>query len=272
MENQYMNTNGNERLMFGSGSNEENEVDLVELFYLLWGHLLQIIFFLVLGGAAAFACTYFLITPLYQASAKMYVVSASNNSIVNLNDLQLGTQLTADYKELLLSRPLLEDVIETIGLEIDADHMKDFVEDIEIENPADTRILSITVTNENPQLAADIANEIARQAAIYLPRIMEGPTPNIYEYAVCPTQKASPSYVKNTLLGGLVLVVVYCAVLVVRYLLNDSFATPEDISKYFGVQPLAVVPEGNLKINKSSKHVKKKASKETNDDAYEQKM
>ncbi|MGK5436959.1 hypothetical protein ACSNNV_17015, partial [Faecalibacterium prausnitzii] len=42
----------------------------------------------------------------YQASSSIYVVSASNNSIVNLTDLQIGSQLTADYQELMLSRPL----------------------------------------------------------------------------------------------------------------------------------------------------------------------
>ena len=45
---------------------QEDEIDLVELFYLLWGHALQIIACIILGGAAAFAYTYFLVTPLYK--------------------------------------------------------------------------------------------------------------------------------------------------------------------------------------------------------------
>src|SRR5699024_5583135 len=100
---------------------QEDEIDLVELFYLLWGHALQIIACIILGGAAAFGITYFFIRPQYQAAAKLYVVSASRNSIVNLSDLQLGSQLTADYQELLLSRPLLEDVISTLELDIPAE-------------------------------------------------------------------------------------------------------------------------------------------------------
>ena len=90
----------------------EDEIDLVELFYVLWGHVWQIALCLILGAALAFGYTYFLAEPQYKATSSIYIVSASNNSVVNLTDLQIGAQLTADYQELLLSRPLLEDVIQ----------------------------------------------------------------------------------------------------------------------------------------------------------------
>ena len=99
--------------------NNSNEIDLVELFYVMWGHAWQIILCLILGAAIAFGVTKFLITPLYQATSSIYIVSASNNSVVDLTDLQIGAQLTADYQELLLSRPLLEDVIANLELKED---------------------------------------------------------------------------------------------------------------------------------------------------------
>ena len=94
-----------------NGAETEEEIDLVEVFYLLWGHILQIIACFLAGALLAFGFTYFFVTPMYQASASIYIVSASNNSIVNLTDLQIGSQLTADYQELMLSRPLLQDVV-----------------------------------------------------------------------------------------------------------------------------------------------------------------
>ena len=100
------------------GPEEEEEIDLVELFYLLWGHIRQIVLCLVLGAVLAFGITRFFITPLYKATSSIYIVSASNNSVVNLTDLQIGAQLTADYQELMLSRPLLEDVVANLGLEM----------------------------------------------------------------------------------------------------------------------------------------------------------
>lgn len=221
----------------------EDEIDLVEVFYLLWGHILQIIACFLVGAILAFGFTYFFVTPKYQASASMYIVSASNNSIVNLTDLQIGSQLTADYQELMLSRPLLQDVIKNLDLE---KTYKQLEGQISITNTNDTRILKITVTDTDPQTAADIANELVKQARIYLPKIMETETPNIVEDAVVPTGKSSPSYSKNTILGALLGVVLCCGVLLVQYLMNDTFMTPDDVAKYFGVQPLATIPEGDF--------------------------
>ena len=114
------------------------------------------------------------------------------------------------------------------------------------------------VTCPAPALAADLANEIAYQASVHLPRIMESPAPNIYEDALVPEQKSSPSYTRNTLLGAMLAAAACCGFLVVRYLMDDSFVTPEDISRYFGVQPLAVIPEGSFGAGRS-RHTQEKA-------------
>lgn len=239
---------------------QEDTIDLVEIFYLFLGHIWQIILAVILGGAAAFAVTYFLITPQYQASAKIYIVSASNDSVVNLTDLQVGSQLTSDYQELLVSRPLLEDVSENLNLGLSYNVLAGM---ITITNTNDTRILKITVTNPDPKLAADIANELVIQACIYLPRIMETDPPNVVEDAIVPTQKYSPSYTKNTMLGALVLAVLYCAILLVRFLMNDTLITPDDVEQYFGVQPLATIPEGDLgSFNKQDNKKKRKHKKQ----------
>ena len=240
----------------------EDEIDLVELFYLLWGHAWQIALCLLVGAGIAFGVTKFLITPKYEATSSIYVVSASNNSVVNLSDLQIGAQLTADYQELILSRPLLEDVIRNLeltnaeGEPMSTNALKNM---IAISNTADTRILKVTVTSSDPQESADIANELIDQqesadianelidqACIYLPQIMETEEPNLVEEAIPPTQKSSPSTARNVVLGGLLGACLACGVLVVRYLMNDTFVTPDDVAKYLGVQPLAVIPEGDL--------------------------
>ena len=239
----------------------EDTIDLVEVFYLFWGHLWQIILCLILGAAVAFSYTYFLVTPLYQATAKIYIVSASNDSVVNLSDLQIGASLTADYQELLLSRPLLQDVINNLSLNMDYNTLESM---ISITNTTDTRILKILVTSPDPQESADIANELVNQAGIYLPNIMETDAPNL----VAPASKSSPSYSKNTMLGGLAGAVLCCAVLLVRFLMNDTFVTPDDIAKYFGVQPLATIPEGDLGgFNSAGRKREKKKSKRKKGDA-----
>ena len=102
-------------------------------------------------------------------------------------------------------------------------------------------------------------SELVDQAIIYLPRIMETDPPNVVEQAIVPTHKSSPSYSKNVMMGGMIFVVLYCAILTIRFLMNDTLVTPDDIERNFGVQPLATIPEGNLgSFNRVASNKKKK--------------
>ena len=171
----------------------EDEIDLVELFYLLWGHAWQIALCLFVGAGIAFGVTKFLITPKYEATSSIYIVSASNNSVVNLTDLQIGAQLTADYQELILSRPLLEDVIRNLELtNAEGEPMSTNAPQnmIAISNTADTRILKVTVTSSDPQESADIANELIDQACIL-------PAPDHGDGRAQPGGRSHPAYPRS---------------------------------------------------------------------------
>lgn len=238
-----------------ANTDDEAEIDLVALFYVLLGNVWKIILCMVIGGGIAFSYTRFLVKPTYTATSKIYVVSASNNSVIDLSDLQLGSQLTSDYQELLLARPVLQDVISNLNLDMSYRQLSGL---INISNTTDTRILSIDVTTTNAQLSADIANELVEQAIIYLPKVMETEEPNLVEGAIAPESKAGPSYSKNTMIGMFAGAAIMCAILITRFLMNDTFVTGDDIERYFGTQPLASIPESDAKQVKKAKKKRKK--------------
>ena len=228
----------------------EETIDLVEVFYLLLDNIWKIIICMVLCGLIALGYTKIFVKPTYLATSKIYVVSASNNSVINLSDLQVGSQLTSDYQELMLARPILQDVIKNLNLNMD---YKELEKTIEITNTSGTRILAINVTTRNAQTSADIANELAKQATVYLPEVMETESPNIVESAVAPTKKAAPSYAKNTLIGVLIGAVLMCGYLIIKFVANDTIVTAEDVEKYFGTMPLGSIPESRASSKKRKK-------------------
>ena len=230
---------------------QEEELHLGDVLILLRQKFWLLLLALVLGGLLSGGFTYFFIAPEYEATASLYIVSASSDSVVNLSDLQIGASLTADYEALVLSRPMLESVIENLNLEdVDQEDLKKM---ISVTNPADTRILNITAQSKDPRQAMEIANEMARLSVTWLPEIMESNTPNIAEEAVTPEKKSSPSIGKNALLGALAAVFLCCGVIAARHLMNDTIRCAEEMEKYFGIVPLAVVPEEE-KANPDSGH------------------
>jgi len=245
---------------WNTASDEEVEIDIGEILYLLWGNIVKIIISLVIGALIAFGFTFFFVTPQYTSTARMYILASSSNSVVNLSDLQISNNLRADYQELLTSRPLIEDVIKDLNLSYDYSQM---VKMVKITNPNDTRILNVTVTTPSGQTSADIANDLVKQAQIYLPRVMKTDEPSIFENAIVPTRKSSPSYSRNTLIGGLLGALACCAILIIRYLSNDTMVTPDDVYKALGIEPLATIPEGNLGMfNRDNEHKSKNRKKD----------
>lgn len=252
-----MKENKNQSAVVETAGSDDTEIDLVELFYVFLNRIWLLVICMAIGGAAAFAWTACFIKPVYKTSAEIYVVSASNNSVVNLTDLQIGNTVKTDYMELMLSRPVLEKVIEALNVNKTVSQIRSMVS---ITNKTDTRILQITATSTDPQLATDVANELATQSILLLPEIMENEPPNLVSTALFPTAPAGPSIVKNTLLGAILGFVLCGAVLVVIFLSDRSFKGADDMQKYFGMMPLAVVP--TVQFETKSKHTARGTGKE----------
>ena len=252
-----MKENKNQSAVVEAAGSDDTEIDLVELFYVFLNRIWLLVICMAIGGAAAFAWTACFIKPVYRTSAEIYVVSASNNSVVNLTDLQIGNTVKTDYMELMLSRPVLEKVIESLNVNKTVSEIRSMVS---ITNKTDTRILQIAATSTDPQLATDVANELATQSILLLPEIMENEPPNLVSTALFPTAPAGPSIVKNTLLGAILGFVLCGAVLVVIFLSDRSFKGADDMQKYFGMMPLAVVP--TVQFETKSKHTARGTGKE----------
>lgn len=242
-------------------TNDEVEIDLVDLGYVLLDKWRYLLISLIAGAVLLGAYSFFFIAPTYESTAKLYVVSASDDSVVNLSDLNLGTSLTADYEQLMLSYPVLNRVIEKLNLDMDYETLGKMYT---LNNPADTRVLQITATTTDPQLSMDLAETMAVEAASYLPDTMSTKAPNIAQHAKLPEYKAAPSYSRYTMMGGLLGLILCAGVLIVRYLMDDTIHTAEDMEKYFGLVPLTVIPESDQVAQMETTHSSKKKRRKKN--------
>ena len=228
------------RSSFADRTEQEAEIDLIDLAWALLDKIHYIVLCFLIGAVIMNAYSYFLVRPTYKSTAKMYVVSASKNSVVDLDALNIGTSLTADYEQLMLSYPVLEQVINKLNLDMESDTLAKM---ITLENPTDTRILNINVVSTDPKSARDIANTLMDVSVDYLPKTMSTNAPNVAQKAKLADHKDGPSYTKYTMIGALAGAFLYCMYLVVKYLMDDTIHTADDMEKYFDIVPLAVIPD-----------------------------
>lgn len=229
----------------------EEEIDLVWLLYALFRKI-----WLILAVAVVFACasagyTYFKVAPTYTSTSKVLVL-AKETTLTSLADLQLGSQLTKDYTVLIESRPVLETVIE--NLELDMGY-KQLGGAVSIENPEDTRILNISVTLGNAELAKAVVDELAKVSSEFIGDKMEVTPPKVIEEGEVTGVKTGPNISRNALVGFLVGALLVCVIVVVLELMNDSVQTEEDIERYLGLATFAIVPD---KVAEQKKERKRK--------------
>lgn len=235
-------------------NSDEMEIDLVDLGMMLLERVHYIVLFLLLGALLMNAYAYFFIKPTYVSTARMYVVSASDDSMVDLTDLNIGTSLTADYEQLIMSYPVLDQVAERMGGSIGSAN-------ISISNPSGTRILNVTVSSDDPELSRDVANTVVAVAIEYLPKTMGTEEPNIAQEARAATGKSGPNLSRYTMMGALLGALLFCGYLIVRYMMDDTVRTAEDIEKYFGVVPLTSIPDIAIVNENHEKRIKQQQKK-----------
>lgn len=235
----------------------EDTIDLMRLILALKKKLWIIITVALIFACGSGAYTKFCIQPTYKSVSTMLVLPKENlKSLTSLNDLQLGAQISKDYMILITSSPVLEEVIDNLGLEMGYQSLKGC---IDIANEEDTRILSISVTMHDPEMAKEVVNELAKVSSKYIGDKMEVSPPKIIEKGRMPLHKDGPDMKKNVMVGMLAGMVLVCGIIVVLELLNDAIRNEEDIEQYLGVPVFAVVPDKGIKIKgKKKKHRKKR--------------
>lgn len=217
------------------------EIDVFQLLNTLWERKLIIALVAIVTGAIAFAYGSFIVKPEYTSTTRIYVVNRNQGDKTGLTnqDLQAGSYLVKDYREIILSQDVLEKVVTDLQLDMPT---KNLASKIQVTVPVDTRIVSISVKDKQPEEASRIANslrEIAAQKIISVTRVSDVTT---LEEARPATSPSSPNIRRNTLiafLGGLGVVVV--VVLLVE-LLDVRVKRPEDIEDVMQIPLLGVIP------------------------------
>lgn len=220
------------------------EIDVFHLFKILWKRKILIALVAIVAGALAFAYSAFVVKPEFTSTTRIYVVNRNQGDKPGLTnqDLQAGSYLVKDYREIILSQDVLEKVTSDLKLDLSP---KALASKIKVTVPVDTRIVSISVNDRVPEEASRIANslrEVAAEKIISITRVSDVTTLEEARPAIAPS---SPNIRRNTiigLLGGTVFTVI--AVLIVE-LVDTRVKRPEDIEDVMQIALLGVVPNLN---------------------------
>lgn len=238
-----------------SNRNDVIVVDLRDLWNVLLGKLWLIVISTLVFGAGGFLLSAFVITPKYESTTSIYIMSKQNSDTLTYSDAQLSSQLTKDYEKLITGRYVLEQVMTQYGIE---EKYEDFADRVSVENETDTRIIEITVKDNDPYMAQTLADAIREAAVVHIQEVTDVQAVNVAENANLEMEPTEPSVLLWTVLGAIIGAVISAGVVVIRFLTDDTIKTSEDIEKYLELSTLALIPDSGSESKKRQKVGKRK--------------
>lgn len=226
-------------------NNQENqavEIDVFAMLKTLWKRKFSIVLVALVFAIAAFGYSAFLAKKEYQSTSRIYVVSRQNqdNNALTNSDLQAGSYLVKDYREIILSQNVLTQAIDELKLDMTPAELS---KKINVSVPTDTRILSITAKDGDPKEAARIANGLRNVAAEKIISVTKVSDVTTLDEAEVPQLPSSPNIRRNVLLGFVAGAGLMVVLMVVVEVLDDRVKRPEDIEELMGLTLLGIVPD-----------------------------
>lgn len=229
--------------------NDEVEINLGELLGVIFSKFLIIMLVAIVGAALALIFTKILVTPKYKSVTKVYILSKQDSSVITNSDMQMGTLLTKDYKELITSRSVTDQVIQNLDLNMTNEEL---AKSISVESPSDSRILEISVVHPSPAEAQKIADAVREISSERIMDVMGLEAVNLVDTANYPKSPSSPNTLKNVVLGGIIGFVLAIGVVVLVFVLDDRIRTPEDVEKHLDSSVLGMLPLADENQNKKT--------------------
>ncbi|MEO1816349.1 MAG: Wzz/FepE/Etk N-terminal domain-containing protein [Acetobacterium sp.] len=231
---------------------EDLEIDILKLLKALWRKAWLIVISAVICGGLVLAFTYFLVEPLYESKAQMYVNNSSlsfDSAALSLTsgDISAAKSLVETYIVILQSRQVLSEIISKAELDLTYEELSKM---ITAESVSSTEVFEVVVTDTDPYRAEKIANTIAGILPEKISSIVEGSSVRIVDYAVIPAEKSSPSLIKNSLVGALIGFLL-CAGLIIALELSDTIIRDDNylITNYEEIPLLAIIPDMDSKTS-----------------------
>ena len=226
-----------------------DEMTLEDIFKALkkrWLLIVSVTLMFLIGGSVF--VLFFGPVPQYQSSTTVLVdYRASETEALTQNDINLSQKLVQTYTEIIKSLTILNPVIEEMDLSLTPNEL---LKKISVSQVNETEIIKISVTDEDPILARDIANTLAQTFSEEISHIMKVDSTSVLDEAVLPTTPLAQNKVTKIAIAGILGMMVSIGLVFLFEYLDRSIKTADETEHLLGVPVLGVIPKSKAEGKK----------------------
>ncbi|MCZ0743872.1 YveK family protein [Ligilactobacillus sp. UO.C109] len=216
-----------------SRKDDETIIDLRHLIIVLKNNMISIIIWAVLGLIISLGSVFLLVEPKYSSSIDILVNQKASNEQVQYTTQQADLQAINTYKDVLtkpiILAPVLKEVKRTDNYQGNVSTLEN---SIKVTNQTNSQVVTVTVTDKNAYVAADVANTIGKVFSKKVKKMMQVDNVTIVSNAKVNNSPVSPNKKVFALAGVVIGAFVGIAITFIKELTdktvkNSSFLTDE---------------------------------------------
>lgn len=227
------------------------ELDLKELFFMFWNKKLEIILITLMFVAVGIGYPYFFVKPEYTSTTSLVLAQSSSSGqtgdgAISATDLTMNSKLVSTYSELIKRKAILGQVCE--NLNIPDSNIQELRGKIKVNSAKNTEIIEISVTNKDPNIAAAIANEIAKVFGEKIVEIYNISNVYLLDRAEANAVPSNINHMKDVVIFAFIGLVIAAVYVLIANMLDNTIKTEQDVEATTELLVLSSIPNYDVEI------------------------
>ena len=217
------------------------EIDIKRIIEIIFSKKLIITLIILLSVTLGYVYSYYYKKPEYKSSVTILLVADENKTDKSLTqtDVNLNNGLISTYSSIAKSSSILQKTIQNLNLDIPVSKLEQNVEAKQIDN---TQFLEISVKNESPERAKNIANELAEVFTEQIKEIYNLQNISIVDKAETEENPCNINHMKDMIIFGFAGIVLSIIIVMIIYMFDDTVKEQKDIEKNIKLRTIGTLP------------------------------
>ena len=188
--------------------------------------------------------SFFVISPTYEASTKIFIgKEGAESEGYNSSDVSMYQNLIKTYSELIKTKDLVNKAIDNSQYDLSVNNV---LNGITVNTLTGTQILQISYQSKSPSIAKNMLESITNEFIIKAEELVPNGNVKILESVELPKNPVAPNKTMNIAIAFILGMMVGFGIVFLLEYLDNTYKNKEQLEKDLDIPVLGVIPMSDL--------------------------